>query len=65
MKTTRVIDNTKEILAAMEVGEERTWPLTKIASVRSQASTYGMALGRRFRTLSDRENDQLVVIRIS
>jgi len=55
----------RPLLVALEVGEEITFDIAKLKSVRTQASELGVILGRQYKTRTDRENRVIIVQRIS
>jgi len=55
----------RPLLVALEVGEEITFDVAKLKSVRTQASELGVILGRQYKTRTDRENRVITVQRIS
>jgi len=55
----------RPLLVALEVGEEITFDVAKLKSVRTQASELGVILGRQYKTRTDRENRVIIVQRIS
>jgi len=55
----------RPLLVALEVGEEITFDIAKLKSVRTQASELGVILGRQYKTRTDRENRVITVQRIS
>lgn len=52
-------------LRGMDVNSTIGCPITKISSIRSQASQVGLELNRKYRTRSDREQRVVWVTRIS
>ena len=52
-------------LTALKIGESITFPISKLKSVRTQASELGAIFNRRFKTKTNRENQTITVSRIS
>lgn len=52
-------------LTEMEVGDNMTFPIEQMKSVRAQASELGLILNRRYQTRADREQRTLTVTRIA
>ena len=52
-------------LAALEVGDAVVFPISRLKSVRTQASELGAIFNRRFKTKTNRENQTITVSRIS
>ncbi len=63
-----MVENLKKIrpmLTALEVGDAVVFPISRLKSVRTQASELGAILNRRFKTKTNRENQTITVSRIS
>jgi hypothetical protein len=52
-------------LVKLEVGETVSFPISRLKSVRTQASELGAILGRQYTTKTDRERKVIVVLRSS
>ena len=48
---------------ALEVGESVSFPISRLKSVRTQASELGAIYNRQFKTRTDRENQTITVKR--
>lgn len=55
----------REVLLKMEVGDERDWFITQMASVRTMASMVGLELERVYKTSTDRNTRKITVCRVS
>lgn len=53
------------MLTALEVGDAVVFSISRLKSVRTQASELGAILNRRFKTKTNRENQTITVSRIS
>lgn len=63
-----MVENLEKIrpaLTALEVGDAVVFPISRLKSVRTQASELGAIFNRRFRTKTNRENQTITVSRIS
>ena len=63
-----MVENLEKIrpaLTALEVGDAVVFPISRLKSVRSQASELGAIFNRRFKTKTNRENQTITVSRIS
>lgn len=63
-----MVENLEKIrpaLVALEVGDAIVFPISRLKSVRTQASELGAIFNRRFKTKSNRENQTITVSRIS
>ena len=63
-----MVDNLEKIrpaLTALEVGDAVVFPISRLKSVRTQASELGAIFNRRFKTKTNRENQTITVSRIS
>ena len=63
-----MVENLEKIrpaLTALEVGDAVVFPLSRLKSVRTQASELGAIFNRRFKTKTNRENQTITVSRIS
>lgn len=52
------------VLTALEIGGEVTFPISRLKSVRTQASELGAIFNRLFKTRTDRENQTITVKRV-
>lgn len=63
-----MVENLEKIrpaLTALEVGDAVVYPISRLKSVRTQASELGAIFNRRFKTKTNRENQTITVSRIS
>ena len=63
-----MVENLEKIrpaLTAREVGDAVVFPISRLKSVRTQASELGAIFNRRFKTKTNRENQTITVSRIS
>ena len=63
-----MVENLEKIrpaLTALEVGDAVVFPISRLKSVRTQASERGAIFNRRFKTKTNRENQTITVSRIS
>ena len=63
-----MVENLEKIrpaLTALEVGDAIVFPISRLKSVRTQASELGAIFNRRFKTKTNRENQTITVSRIS
>lgn len=63
-----MVENLEKIrpaLTALEVGDAVVFPISRLKSVRTQASELGAIFNRRFKTKTNRENQTIIVSRIS
>ena len=63
-----MVENLEKIrppLTALEVGDAVVFPISRLKSVRTQASELGAIFNRRFKTKTNRENQTITVSRIS
>ena len=63
-----MVENLEKIrpaLPALEVGDAVVFPISRLKSVRTQASELGAIFNRRFKTKTNRENQTITVSRIS
>ncbi|NPD83035.1 hypothetical protein HPS57_13780 [Prevotella sp. PINT] len=63
-----MVENLEKIrpaLVALEVGDAIVFPISRLKSVRTQASELGAIFNRRFKTKTNRENQTITVSRIS
>lgn len=64
-KSTRSVVVVRPALIALRVGQSLTFPITKLKSIRTQASELGAILGRQYSTKMDREDGTVSVWRVS
>lgn len=63
-----MVENLEKIrpaLIALEVGDAIVFPISRLKSVRTQASELGAIFNRRFKTKTNRANQTITVSRIS
>lgn len=63
-----MVENLEKIrpaLTALEVGDAVVFPISRLKSVRTQASELDAIFNRRFKTKTNRENQTITVSRIS
>lgn len=63
-----MVENLEKIrpaLTTLEVGDAVVFPISRLKSVRTQASELGAIFNRRFKTKTNRENQTITVSRIS
>ncbi len=58
------LEKIRPALVALEVGESVSFPISRLKSVRTQASELGAIYNRQFKTKTDRENQTITVKRI-
>ena len=59
------LEKIRPALTALEVGDAVVFPISRLKSVRTQASELGAIFNRRFKTKTNRENQTITVSRIS
>lgn len=59
------LEKIRPMLTALEVGDVVVFSISRLKSVRTQASELGAILNRRFKTKTNRENQTITVSRIS
>lgn len=57
------LEKIRPVLLALEVGNAVTFPISRLKSVRTQASELGAIYNRQFKTKTDRENQTITVTR--
>ena len=57
------LEKIRPALVALEVGESVSFPISRLKSVRTQASELGAIYNRQFKTRTDRENHTITVKR--
>ena len=63
-----MVENLEKIrpaLTALEMGDAVVFPISRLKSVRTQASELGAIFNRRFKTKTNRENQTITASRIS
>lgn len=55
----------RPVLVSLEVGASVTFPISRLKSVRTQASELGAILSRQFKAKTDRGNQTITVMRVS
>lgn len=58
------MEKIRPALVALEVGDEITFHISRLKSVRTQASELGAIYNRQFKTRTDREKQTITVMRI-
>ncbi|WP_418529878.1 hypothetical protein [Paraprevotella clara] len=58
------LEKIRPVLIALEIGDEVTFPISRLKSVRTQASELGAIFNRLFKTRTDRENQTITVKRV-
>lgn len=58
------LEKIRPVLTALEAGKEVTFPISRLKSVRTQASELGAIYNRLFKTRTDREKQTITVRRI-
>ena len=58
------MEKIRPALVALEVGDTVTFPISRLKSVRTQASELGAVYNRQFKTRTDREKHTITVKRI-
>ena len=58
------MEKIRPALVALEVGDTVTFPISRLKSVRTQASELGAIYNRQFKTGTDREKHTITVKRI-
>ncbi|HJF92172.1 MAG TPA: hypothetical protein K8W02_07295 [Mediterranea massiliensis] len=58
------LEKIRPVLTALEIGGEVTFPISRLKSVRTQASELGAIFNRLFKTRTDRENQTITVKRV-
>lgn len=61
---TENMEKIRPVLTALEIGDEVTFPISRLKSVRTQASELGAIFNRLFKTRTDRENQTITVKRV-
>lgn len=57
------LEKIRPALVALEIGDAITFPISRLKSVRTQASELGAIYSRQFKTKTDRENHTITVMR--
>ena len=60
---TENLEKIRPALVALEVGESVSFPISRLKSVRTQASELGAIYNRQFKTRTDREKHTITVKR--
>lgn len=58
------LEKIRPVLTALEIGGEVTFPISRLKSVRTQASELGAIFNRLFKIRTDRENQTITVKRV-
>lgn len=59
------LEKIRPALTALGVGDEVSFPISRLKSVRTQASELGAIFNRQYKTKTDREKHTITVVRIS
>lgn len=59
-----ILEKIRPALTALEVGDTATFPISRLKSVRTQASELGAIYNRQFKTRTDREKHTITVKRV-
>lgn len=60
----RKMEKIRPAISALQVGEEVSFPITRVKSVRTQASELGMIEEKTFQTWTDRDTRVITVKRV-
>lgn len=58
------LEKIRPVLTALEIGDIVSFPISRLKSVRTQASELGVIYNRQFKTKTDREKRVIIVKRI-
>lgn len=58
------LEKIRPVLTALEIGDTVSSPISRLKSVRTQASELGVIYNRQFKTKTDREKRVIIVKRI-
>lgn len=58
------LEKIRPVLTALEIGDTASFPISRLKSVRTQASELGVIYNRQFKTKTDREKRVIIVKRI-
>lgn len=58
------LEKIRLVLTALEIGDTVSFPISRLKSVRTQASELGVIYNRQFKTKTDREKRVIIVKRI-
>jgi hypothetical protein len=64
MKKQEVTHDLKNEIREMAVGQRLSFPMDRLAVVRTYASEIGFVLNRRYKTFADKETRSVVVTRV-
>jgi hypothetical protein len=64
MKKQEVTHDLKNEIREMAVGQRLSFPMDRLAVVRTYASEIGLVMSRRYKTFADRETRSVVVTRV-
>ena len=59
------VEKIRPVLVSLEVGASVSFPISRLKSVRTQASELGAIYNRQFKTKTDRNNQTITVTRVS
>ncbi len=58
------LEKIRPMLTSLKIGDEATFSISRLKSVRTQASELGAIFNRQFKTWTNRENQTITVKRI-
>ncbi len=58
------LEKIRPVLTALEIGDTVSFPISRLKSVRTQATELGVIYNRQFKTKTDREKSVIIVKRI-
>ena len=58
------LEKIRPVLTALEIGDTVSFPISRLKSVRTQASELGVIYNRQFKTKTDKEKRVIIVKRI-
>lgn len=59
------VEKIRPVLVSLEIGASVSFPISRLKSVRTQASELGAIYNRQFKTKIDRNNQTITVTRVS
>ena len=59
------VEKIRPVLVSLEIGASVSFPISRLKSVRTQASELGAIYNRQFKTKTDRNNQTITVTRVS
>ncbi len=60
-----ILEKIRPVLMALEVGYSTSFHISRLKSVRTQASELGAIYNRQYKTKTDRANQIIIVTRVS